>query len=255
MWKSVSHGINIDVDLTVTLLNRESFEENQQFAIPNANFCMSYGGNNSADCTTVNGNRAFISIADLLSHRPRFVDTNGEFQIEIKLSNIRTCFQNEFNIQSKLISSGGSFDYEAMEVRSEAFGYGGFAWEVVVSPQPQLLTNSRASNTSNSKSTNRIGLQQFAQSSVDKNFELDNLGLHVVLVRKPAKNVKSSDNQTKSANLIKNKSSTSSHTNENNNSNKTTGDNRKNENNNNNGIDVGTTHRSDDLLSRLTYKV
>ena len=79
--------------------------------------------------------------------------------------------------------------YEAMEVRSETFGYGGFAWEVVVSPQPQLLTNPWAVNTSTPKSTNRIGLQQFAQGSVDKNLELDNLGFHVTLMRKAAKNV------------------------------------------------------------------
>ncbi len=28
-----------------------------------------------------NGNGSFIKIAELLTHRPRFVDTNGEFQV------------------------------------------------------------------------------------------------------------------------------------------------------------------------------
>ena len=241
LWKSPSQRINIDVDLTVTLLNRESFTENQHFQIPNANFYMSHGESNSSEYSTVNGNRSFISIADLLSHRPRFVDINGEFQIEIRLSNIRTSFENEFTIQSKLLSSGGSFDYEAMEVRSETFGYGGFAWEVVVSPQPQLLTNPWAVNTSTPKSTNRIGLQQFAQGSVDKNLELDNLGFHVTLMRKAVKSV----NRRKST---KNK-------NENNNNNNMTSNNKQHETNNDNGIDIGSSHRSDELLSRLTYKV
>ena len=110
-------------------------------------------------------------------------------------------------------------------------------------------------NTSNSKSTNRIALQQFAQGSADKNLELDNLGFHVVLLRKPAKTVKSTINQMKTTNSVKNRPSKISQTNENNNNNNTAGDSKKNESDNNNGTDAGASHRSDDLLSRLTYKV
>ena len=262
LWKSPSRGINIDVDLSVTLLNRESFTENQHFEISSANFCMSHGENNAANSSTVNGNRAFISIADLLSHRPRFVDVNGEFQIEIRLSNIRTCFTNEFVIQSKLINSdgcqdrknGGSFDYESMEVRSETFGYGGFAWEIIVSPQSQLLTNSWASNTSSPKSTNRKALQQFSHGSEDKNTELENLGFQVALMRKAAKTVNLTNYDINSTDSFKNKSVKFPHLNGNHNNN-AMGDNKKHENDNNNTIDMGPGHRSDELLCRLTYKV
>ena len=261
LWKSPSRGINIDVDLSVTLLNRESFTENRHFEISNAKFCLPHGENIADDCTTVNGNRAFISIAELLSHRPRFVDVNGEFQIEIRLSNIRTYFTNEFIIESKLIHSdgcqdrknGGSFDYEAMEVRSETFGYGGFAWEIIVSPQSQLLTNSWASNKSSPKSTNRKTLEQFSHGSKDKNTELENLGFQVALMRKAVKTVNATNFDLSSTNSIKNKSVKFPYSNGNNNNN-TTSDNKKQE-NNNNGIDIASNHRSDELHCRLTYKV
>ena len=237
LWKTPSHGISVQLNLLVTLLNRENFMENQQFEIPNASYYISH--EDDSKNRTIHGNRSFISIGELLSHRPRFVDTNGEFQIEIRVSNIRTCFENEFNICSRIInedgnttgSNGSSFDYEAMEVKSETFVYGGFVWEAMVSPQPQLLHTSWNSTMALRTSSNRKTLKQFSQSTDDSNktIDLDNLGINVVLVRKSAKMFSS----------------------------------RKNPNNANGtsngrygcGIDVVTSLRNDDLLARLTYKV
>ena len=72
VWRSPSEGMNVSLDMNVTLLNRENFHENRSFLIRRATFQSGYHQN---------GNRAFIKIADLLTHRPRFVDTNGEFQV------------------------------------------------------------------------------------------------------------------------------------------------------------------------------
>ena len=237
LWKTPSRGISVHLDLLVTLLNRENFMENQQFEISNANYYMAH----EDDCNnrTIHGNRSFISIAELLSHRPRFVDTNGEFQIEVRVSNIRTCFENDFTICSRIMnengnSSGsneGSFDYEAMEVKSETFVYGGFAWEAIVSPQPQLLAASWASTASLKTSSKRKTLKQFSQSTEDSNktTDLDNLGINIVLIRKSAKIFSSSKFPNNSNGTSNGKYGSS--------------------------IDVVTSQRSDELLARLAYKV
>ena len=237
LWKTPSHGINVHLDLLVTLLNRENFMENQHFEISDANYFMEH----EDDCNsrTAHGNRSFISIAELLSHRPRFVDTNGEFQIEVRVSNIRTCFENEFTICSKVMNENGnssgsnesSFDYEAMEVKSEPFVYGGFAWEAIVSPHPQLLTASWASTTALRTSSKRKTLKQFSQNKDDSNktADLDNLGINVALMRKSVKILSSSKFPNNSNGTSNGKHGCS--------------------------IDVVTSQRSDELLARLTYKV
>ena len=252
LWKNPSPGVYIHLDLLVTLLNRESFTENQYFQLPDAQFFMSH--ENITECNTTNGNHAFISIADLLSHRPRYVDTNGEFQIEVRLSNIRTFFQNHFNISSRINmingnqngSGGSSFDYEAMEVTSETFVYGGFAWKAIVSPHPQLITPSWASTVASMNSSNKKTLKQFSQNIVESNktTDLDNLGINVTLVRKSTANVMRPFNVTPNSSIKRrsinkcsnNKSSTSDTIQESTN-------------------DTIAYQRSDDLLAKLTYKV
>ena len=57
----------------MTLLNREYFGENRSFMIKKATFDHEH---------LSNGNGSFIKIADLLTHRPRFTDSNGEFQVK-----------------------------------------------------------------------------------------------------------------------------------------------------------------------------
>jgi hypothetical protein len=74
VWKSPTDGVNVNLNLTVTLLNREFFGENRTFCMKKATY--------SKDNVS-NGNRIFIKIGDLLTHRPRFMDSNGEFQVRL----------------------------------------------------------------------------------------------------------------------------------------------------------------------------
>ena len=73
LWRSASEGVNVKLNLCVTLLNREYFGENRSFMIKKATFDHEH---------LSNGNGSFIKIADLLTHRPRFTDSNGEFQVK-----------------------------------------------------------------------------------------------------------------------------------------------------------------------------
>lgn len=72
IWRSSSEGVEVNVKAVVTLLNREFFGENRSFTLNRACFTK----DNSRQ-----GNLSFIKIADLLTHRPRFTDHNGEFQV------------------------------------------------------------------------------------------------------------------------------------------------------------------------------
>ena len=237
LWKNPSPGINVHLDVSVTLLNRENFMENKHFEIIGAHYYMAH--EDQCNNKKIHGHRAFISIGELLSHRPRFVDTNGEFQIEVRVSNIRTFFQNDFTICGKIIkehssfggSSNSSFDYEAMEVKSETFVYGGFAWEATVTPQPQLLPTSWVSSTALVGSSNRKALKQFSHSIDDSNktTDLDNLGINVALIRKSAQTISSNKFPINSNGTSDGKYGTSN--------------------------DAVTSQRSDELLARLTYKV
>ena len=74
IWRNPSEGMNVILNLCVTLLNREYFGDNKSFVIKRALF-------NSEHVT--NGNSSLIKVADLLTHRPRFTDANGEFQVSI----------------------------------------------------------------------------------------------------------------------------------------------------------------------------
>ena len=63
VWKSPSDGVKVQLDLSITLLNRENFSENRSFRISAAEF--------EARNRESAGNRNFIKIAELLTHRPR----------------------------------------------------------------------------------------------------------------------------------------------------------------------------------------
>ena len=72
----------MNLKVVVTLLNREYFGENRSFQLTKANFDKD---------NISNGDPNFIKLADLLTHRPRFTDHNGEFQVLqgfIKLSGL-----------------------------------------------------------------------------------------------------------------------------------------------------------------------
>ena len=257
VWKSPSPGVYVNLDLQVTLLNRENFIENLQFSVSNAQYSMPqdiHQNRKIGDTRNVleNGNRSFLSIADLLSYRPRFVDTNGEFQIELRVSNIKTAFINSFTIQKVFTSKGShdaendvSLDYDKMEIKSEIFRYGGFFWEATVRPQPPLLTTaSWASAAVMMGSSNRKSFRNSVKKRIEANriASLDNLGISVTILRKPAKSFHpSSESISKGSN--KNKS--------NNNNNNISEDVKLLKNHNN----VPLHQKGDELLAKLTYKV
>jgi hypothetical protein len=88
-----------------------------------------------------------VKISDVLAHRPRFVDTNGEFQIELKLSGIETYFERDFFFAST--SQSPAFarakttpaEDDAAEQVSSEFSFGPFAWAVAVKPTMRLSWN------------------------------------------------------------------------------------------------------------------
>ncbi|TRY60992.1 hypothetical protein TCAL_08404 [Tigriopus californicus] len=131
VWRSPSDGVNVSLDLRVTLLNREAFDENRTFTMRKATFLTGYHQN---------GNRGFIKIGDLLTHRPRFVDTNGEFQVELRLSKVETYFEKDLFFQRNLKEpmKNASSASTLTQVSNE-FHYGVFTWTVTVKPQ-MLLT-------------------------------------------------------------------------------------------------------------------
>eukprot|EP00095_Tigriopus_kingsejongensis_P006112 maker-scaffold872_size86337-snap-gene-0.17 protein:Tk06112 transcript:maker-scaffold872_size86337-snap-gene-0.17-mRNA-1 annotation:"PREDICTED: uncharacterized protein LOC103573133" len=130
VWRSPSEGINVSLDLMVTLLNREAFDENRSFSIRKATFLTGYHQN---------GNRGFIKIGDLLTHRPRFVDTNGEFQVELRLAKVETYLEKDlfFPRNPKMLQDAASSASSLTQVSSE-FQYGVFTWTVTVKPQTLL---------------------------------------------------------------------------------------------------------------------
>lgn len=131
VWRSPSDGVNVSLDLRVTLLNREAFDENRTFTMRKATFLTGYHQN---------GNRGFIKIGDLLTHRPRFVDTNGEFQVELRLSKVETYFEKDLFFQRNLKEpmKNASSASTLTQVSNE-FHYGVFTWTMTVKPQ-MLLT-------------------------------------------------------------------------------------------------------------------
>ena len=85
----------------------------------------------------VHGHSDFISIADLLTSRPRFTDSNGEFLIELSLSRIRTVVEKDFLIQRRLFDSSRQKDsLNIPQLISSEFNFGSFSWSVTVSPEP-----------------------------------------------------------------------------------------------------------------------
>ena len=81
------------LDITMTLLNREHYKSN----VKNSKKWVVFRSGEH-----VHGLSDLISIADLLTSRPRFTDSNGEFLIELSLSGIKPVLEKDFLIQRRL---------------------------------------------------------------------------------------------------------------------------------------------------------
>ena len=114
--------------MAITLLNRDHYRSNIQKV--KKRFVFRLGEN-------IHGHANIISIADLLSSRPRFTDSNGEFLFELSLSRIRTLVEKDFLIQRKLFDSQKQNEsVKVVQLPSSEFNFGSFSWVVVVSPEP-----------------------------------------------------------------------------------------------------------------------
>lgn len=112
VWRSVSEALSLYVDFAFSLLSRHHFSENESFSGKQ----ISFGFGSPAQ-----GNRRFIAIASLCENK--FADVNGEFQLELTMTNLRTILQVSWPLASVDVT-------EPLE--SATITYGGFDWKVNV---------------------------------------------------------------------------------------------------------------------------
>ena len=112
----------------MTLLNREHYRSNIHKAKKRVVFRYD---------EQLHGHLDLISISDLISSRPRFPDSNGEFLIELSLSRVRTVVEKTFHLQTNqfqniLLKNSPAFHH----LTSGQFCFGSFSWSVSLSPEP-----------------------------------------------------------------------------------------------------------------------
>ena len=117
----------------MTLLNREHYRSNIQMAKKRVVF---RSGEHQ------HGHLDLITIANLLTSRPRFTDSNGEFLIELSLSRVRTVVEKDFLIQNRIFENMKQKNSSAFpQLTSTEFNFGSFSWSVKVSPEPLDLSD------------------------------------------------------------------------------------------------------------------
>lgn len=135
VWKSPSDGMRVYVDFTFTLLNREHFSVNEAFTGKQVKFTYD---------SPAQGNRNYIPVSDLYARN--FTDTNGEFQLELTMGNLRTVYDTEFSVPQSIF---GSFHHHHHHRHHHGTGH---------------HTNHHASTNSGSTSGTKSGAQKFESS-------------------------------------------------------------------------------------------
>lgn len=87
VWRNPSEGLRVYIDFAFTLLNREHFSANETFSGRQIKFTFD---------SPAQGNRRYIPVDDLYDRN--FTDANGEFQLELTVSNPRTIYETELRI-------------------------------------------------------------------------------------------------------------------------------------------------------------
>ena len=140
LWRNPSENLHVSLDVSFTLLNRECYSESRSLSLPRSSFRQGFASS---------GVGSFIKIADLLTHRPRFVDANGEFQVELRLSRPDTYFERDFFFprgaaeavkkadQQASNNSSPSAHGDPLAQVSAPFQFGCFS--LVVTARPNLL--------------------------------------------------------------------------------------------------------------------
>jgi len=136
LWRSSSSEVTVCLDFAFTLVNREHFAESKGFAASAAVF----NAGNAA-----RGSKTFVTVADLLTHRwmnllkdtkkasliasprPRFVDSNGEFLVEVRLSNATSAYVHDFFFPAGVDDALRRGEVYAVQA-ADPFAYGPFLW-------------------------------------------------------------------------------------------------------------------------------
>ncbi|XP_076638028.1 uncharacterized protein LOC143350094 [Colletes latitarsis] len=120
VWRGASRNLRVYVDFTFTLLNREHFSMNEGFSGKRVKFTYE---------APAQGNRNYIPVSDLYNRN--FADTNGEFQLELAMSNVRTVYMTELKMPSSTFPTGQS---KPNKLETDYFAFGGFDWNLVIYP-------------------------------------------------------------------------------------------------------------------------
>lgn len=120
VWRSASRNLRVYVDFTFTLLNREHFSMNEGFSGKRVKFTYE---------APAQGNRHYIPVTDLYNRN--FADTNGEFQLELAMSNVRTVYMTDLEMPSSTFAAGQS---KSSKLETDYFAFGGFDWNLVIYP-------------------------------------------------------------------------------------------------------------------------
>lgn len=120
VWRGASRNLRVYVDFTFTLLNREHFSMNEGFSGKRVKFTYE---------APAQGNRNYIPVSDLYSRN--FADTNGEFQLELSMANVRTVYMTEVRMSTSVFSAGQT---KPSKLETDCFTFGGFDWNLAIYP-------------------------------------------------------------------------------------------------------------------------
>ncbi|XP_032686875.1 uncharacterized protein LOC116851521 [Odontomachus brunneus] len=119
VWRGASRNLRVYVDFTFTLLNREHFSMNEGFSGKRVKFTYE---------APAQGNRNYIPVSDLYSRN--FADTNGEFQLELSMTNVRTVYMTEVRMSTSVFAG----QTKPSKLETDCFTFGGFDWNLAIYP-------------------------------------------------------------------------------------------------------------------------
>ena len=164
VWRNPSEGLRVYIDFSFTLLNREHFSANETFSGRQIKFTFD---------SPAQGNRRYIPVDDLYDRN--FTDSNGEFQLELTVSNPRTIYETELRMplpglpaapatnhhssplhssqvaapvtavsaasaSATFASSSSTAPSKTVKLETTYFSFGGFDWNVSVVAEPYSVT-------------------------------------------------------------------------------------------------------------------
>lgn len=119
VWRNASEGMRVYIDFSFTLLNREHFSVNETFSGKQVKFTYD---------SPAQGNRRYIPVNDLYGRN--FTDSNGEFQLELTMSNIRTVYETEIRVAQSVFGTHP----KVHKFETTYFTFGGFDWNMALYP-------------------------------------------------------------------------------------------------------------------------